>query len=38
MKRSEVIAANRDAIAEYMTSHYRTVLECHGRVQYSLYI
>ena len=38
MRRSEAIEANRAAIAEYMVSHYETVMKCHGRIQYSLYL
>lgn len=35
---STVINANRDAIREKATELYRNVLECEGRIQYSLYI
>lgn len=38
MKKSEIILANQEAIADYLVSHYRTVMECHGSVQYDLYI
>lgn len=38
MKKSEIILANQEAIADYLVSHFRTVMECHGRVQYDLYI
>jgi len=38
MKRSEIIIANQEAIAEYLVAHYKTVMECHGRIQYDLYI
>ena len=38
MKKSEIVLANQEAIADYLVSHFRTVMECHGRVQYDLYI
>lgn len=38
MKKSEVIEQNRDKIMEEMAREYLDVLECGGRIQYSLYI
>lgn len=38
MKRSEALTKYYSKIAEDMVEHYRTVLECDGRIQYKLYI
>ena len=38
MKRSEIIAKYRKEIAAEMVQHYRTVLECSGRIQYKVYV
>ena len=38
MKRSEIINQYRNVIAESIISHYRTVLECNGKIQYQIYI
>ena len=38
MKKSEIIVAHQEAIAEYLVDHYKKAMECHGRIQYDLYI
>lgn len=38
MKKSEVLKAYRDSIAESMVEHYRAVLESEGRIEYKIYI
>lgn len=38
MKRAEVIEANRERLAEEMRNLYRSVLDCDGRIEYSVYI
>ncbi|MBO7421801.1 MAG: hypothetical protein J6T99_00235 [Oscillospiraceae bacterium] len=38
MKASEIISANRAALAETLTEKYRSVISCDGRIQYKIYI
>lgn len=38
MKRSEVIETYREEIAAAMCNAYRSVIECHGDIQYSIYV
>ena len=38
MTRKEVIEANREKLADKMRNLYRDVLDCDGRIEYSVYI
>lgn len=38
MKKSELISLHRGEIREEMIAHYRRALECHGLVQFEIYI
>ena len=38
MTKAEIIAVNRDKIAEALVEHYKSVLNCDGAIQYRLYI
>ena len=38
MKRSEILTRYYNEILSSMIDHYRTVLECDGRIEYAIYI